>query len=152
MINKERTLIGEKDKIFYNFLAYLRDLFLDFFLPSNFNVLNDVAKEYAFFLLELDFLTWIFLLELDLDFDLDFDFDFDFDDFMNEQLNVEEKEEAVEVVSDKLKTEEIIVENNPWFYTEVNGEDSDLITFDIQDAINAGVERLIELEKEDANA
>lgn len=51
-----------------------------------------------------------------------------------------------------INREEIIVENNPWFITEINGEDYDLITFDIQDAINAGVERLIELEKEDANA
>lgn len=49
-----------------------------------------------------------------------------------------------------INREEIIVENNPWFITEIDGEDYDLVTFSIQEAINAGVEQIMELEKEAA--
>ena len=57
----------------------------------------------------------------------DADFDFDYDDFMNEQLHEEEKEEALEVVNDSLKTEEIIVENVTEFDYDMIANSTNLI-------------------------
>lgn len=55
------------------------------------------------------------------------DFDFDYDDFIDDQLHTEEREEAIEVVSDKLKTEEIIVENVAEFDYDMIANSTNLI-------------------------
>ena len=57
----------------------------------------------------------------------DADFEFDYDDFMDDQLHEEEKEEAVEVVNDTLKTEEIIVENVAEFDYDMIANSTNLI-------------------------
>jgi len=57
----------------------------------------------------------------------DADFDFEYDDFMDEELHEEEKEEAIEVVNDTLKTEEIIVENVSEFDYDMIANSTNLI-------------------------
>lgn len=57
----------------------------------------------------------------------DADFEFDYDDFMDEELHEEEKEEAIEVVNDTLKTEEIIVENVSEFDYDMIANSTNLI-------------------------